>query len=233
VARRGEAGASNRLRAGSLVLVVVVVVVVVSSYVVVFMLRQECVQWLDHHLRGSKTTAMSMPKLRVYLRSVVPPSAKIDNWPGSWISLSCWPASPSADAASAQSFSLSGTSLIPSRRGSDDGTALTAAPRRIVGRMFAGQFSGAWLSFGGPDLAPNQTVEDGMWLCWDTEPLSMPVIAVGSASVTVTISVSQSVALLSARLCAVDPRCVDVDTVTLLPVVVDADTGVWTLAHSD
>jgi predicted acyl esterase len=87
----------------------------------------------------------------------------------------------------------------------DPGADDDVSSRSLTPSALCGQWSGAWLSFGGPDLAPDQRWEDGGWMLWSTAPLTHTVAVVGAPAVRLRVSVSEARALLSARLCAVQP----------------------------
>lgn len=55
---------------------------------------------------------------------------------------------------------------------------------RVVGSSpFAGQYAGAWLSFGMPDLPVDQRMEDAVWLTWTSTPLMADMVILGSPRV--------------------------------------------------
>jgi predicted acyl esterase len=71
--------------------------------------------------------------------------------------------------------------------------------------MHAGLLAGAWLSFGGPDLPPDQRGEAGHWLEWRSKPLAGMLTLTGAPSLALQVAASQPAALVAVRLCAVDP----------------------------
>ena len=78
--------------------------------------------------------------------------------------------------------------------------------QQIRGMQAAGLQSGVWSAFGRPgDLPPDQRPEDGMSLCFDTEPLTEDLEILGFPTVTLKLSSDQPDALITVRLCDVDP----------------------------
>jgi hypothetical protein len=63
-----------------------------------------------------------------------------------------------------------------------------------------------WSAFGRPgDLPPDQRQEDGLSLCFDTEPLAESIEILGFPIVTLKLASDQPDALITARLCDVEP----------------------------
>jgi predicted acyl esterase len=155
---------------------------------------QECLRWWDHWLKAIDTEIMDEPMLRVWTQDSTAPAVYYAQRPGRWVEEETWP-SPHVRP---QRLMLSGRALV----------AEPGPPeaRQILGMQAAGLLSGVWSAFGRPgDLPPDQRQEDGMSLCFDTEPLADDLELLGLPTVTVTLSSDQPNALITARLCDVDP----------------------------
>ena len=99
--------------------------------------------------------------LRVWTQDSTPPAVYYAQRPGRWVSEATWP----TPHVQPQRFMLSARTLT-----SEGGPAET---QRIRGIQAAGLLSGVWSAFGRPgDLPPDQRQEDGLSLCFDTEPLA-------------------------------------------------------------
>jgi hypothetical protein len=132
--------------------------------------------------------------------------------PGRWVTEATWP----TPDITPQRLALSGRTLA-----AESGPA---EAQKIRGVQAAGLLSGVWSAFGRPgDLPPDQRQEDGMSLCFDTEPLAHDVEILGFPEVTLKLSSDQPEALITARLCDVDPTGVS----TLMT------RGFLNLAHRD
>jgi hypothetical protein len=155
---------------------------------------QECLRWWDHWLKGVDTKIMDEPMLRVWTQDSVAPATHYDERPGRWVTEGTWP----APAVAPQRLVLSGRGLSAA-----GGPAET---QQIRGMQAAGLQSGVWSAFGRPgDLPPDQRPEDGMSLCFDTEPLEEELEILGFPAVTLKLSSDQPDALITARLCDIDP----------------------------
>ena len=155
---------------------------------------QECLRWWDHWLKGVDTKIMDEPMLRVWTQDSTPPAAYYAQRPGRWVEEQTWP----TPHVQPQRFALSARTLT---RGD-----APAATQQIVGVQAAGLLSGVWSAFGRPgDLPPDQRQEDGLSLCFDTEPLSEDLEILGFPTVTLRLSSDQPNALVTARLCDVEP----------------------------
>ena len=123
-------------------------------------------------------------------------------WPACrWIGEAAWP----PEHNTTQLLHLSGCQLLLDH---DAKVAASAGvnTRTIGYSPFCGQFEGAWLSFGAPDLPLDQRLEDGNWLTWESLPLTEDMDVVGRPVVVLRLSADQAQATVSARLCAVNPH---------------------------
>ncbi len=132
--------------------------------------------------------------LRVWTQESTVPKVHYDERPGRWVTEAVWP-TPSVEP---RRLLLAGRTLAAER-----GPAET---RQIRGMQAAGLLSGVWSAFGRPgDLPPDQRQEDGMSLCFDSEPLAEDMELLGVPTVTVKLASDQPDVLIAARLCDVAP----------------------------
>jgi uncharacterized protein len=145
---------------------------------------QEALRWWDHWLKGVDTGIMEEPMVRAWMQGPVKPAPYFAERPGRWVAEPSWP-SPTIES---QVLEL----------------AFPAA--EVRGVEHHGLLAGDWCPYGGPEeLPPDQRVEDGLCLCFDTLPFSEPLEILGFPEVELTLSADQPQALLCARLCDIAP----------------------------
>lgn len=155
---------------------------------------QECLRWWDYWLKGIENEIMDEPALRVWMPEAVPPRALETWWPGRWVAEEGWPPA----GINEQSF------------GFDDGR-LTAKPGpakelSIKGAQITGLGAGVWCPYGIEIGMPlDQRVDDGLSLCFASEPQEEAVEILGFPEVELQLSVDQPSALVAVRLCDVAP----------------------------
>jgi putative CocE/NonD family hydrolase len=155
---------------------------------------QECLRWWDHWLKGIDTQIMDEPMLRVWTQDSTPPATFYAERPGRWVTEATWP----SQEVESQRLNLTARTL----------SAESGAPEthQVRGAQAAGLLSGVWSAFGRPgDLPPDQRQEDGLSLCFDSEPLQESLEILGFPTVTLKLSSDQPDALITARLCDVEP----------------------------
>lgn len=155
---------------------------------------QECLRWWDHWLKGEDTGIMDEPMLRAWMQESVPPQVDYDERTGRWVAETEWP-SPNMYP---MNFWL-------------DGQKLTAeSPREqslaVPSAQTHGLYAGVWCPFGqAGDLASDQRLENGLSVCFTSEPLETPQEILGFPEVTVELASDRPNALLAVRLCDVAP----------------------------
>jgi hypothetical protein len=151
---------------------------------------QECLRWWDYWLKNLDTGVMDEPLLRVWMQDSHLPAVHHDEWPGRWVAEPEWPSPTIANLQSP---------LIPNGRHS-------SSPVQIAGVQTHGLDSGVWCPLGVPgDMPPDQRMDDGLALCFDSEPLETPQEVLGFPEVTLTLAADQPLALVAVRLCDVAP----------------------------
>ncbi|MGQ0604348.1 MAG: CocE/NonD family hydrolase [Anaerolineales bacterium] len=151
---------------------------------------QECLRWWDYWLKDVDTGVMNEPLLRVWMQDSHPPATHHAEWPGRWVAEPEWP-----------SPTISNRQWPLNQNGQR-----SKSPLQITGAQTHGLDSGAWCPFGVPgDMPSDQRMEDGLALCFDSEPLEAPQEVLGFPEVTLTLAVDKPNALVAVRLCDVDP----------------------------
>ncbi|OLS40088.1 CocE/NonD family hydrolase [Bacillus sp. MRMR6] len=155
---------------------------------------QECLRWWDHWLKGVDTGIMEEPMLRAWMQESVLPQVDYAERPGRWVAETEWP-SPNVEAVD---FWLDGGLLADA----------PAAGQRISipSVQTHGLYAGVWCPFGqAGDLASDQRLENGLSVCFTSEPLAAPQEILGFPEVTVELASDRQRALLAVRLCDVSP----------------------------
>jgi uncharacterized protein len=168
---------------------------------------QECLRWWDQWLKGIDTGIMAEPMYRVWMQESVPPKAQYDVRPGRWVAEPSWP-SPNIET---RDYALAPARLTPlSPSGLTSGPATSsfnpAAEAAIRTPQFLGTAAGSWCGFGTNADAPwDQRADDGMAICFETEPLAERLEILGAPVLTLELSSDKPNALLCTRLCDVAP----------------------------
>jgi uncharacterized protein len=156
---------------------------------------QECLRWWDRWLKGIETGIMDEPTYRAWMQESVPPSAHYAERPGRWVAEPSWP-SPNVGAVDYL--------LAPGRL--DQGEPGAEAKLEVRTPQFLGTASGSWCGFGANADAPwDQRADDGMAVCFDTEPLAERLEILGAPVLALPLSSDKPNAFLCARLCDVAP----------------------------
>jgi uncharacterized protein len=145
---------------------------------------QEALRWWDHWLKGIDTGIMDEPMVRAWMQGPVKPAPYFAERPGRWVAEPSWP-SPTVEPHVVE---------------------LTFPAADVRGVEHHGLLAGDWCPYGGPEeLPPDQRVEDGLCLCYDTEPFAETLELLGFPEVELTLSADQPQALVCARLCDIAP----------------------------
>jgi putative CocE/NonD family hydrolase len=155
---------------------------------------QECVRWWDQWLKGADTGIMDEPQLRFWMQEPVAPAPTYAERPGRWVAERSWP-SPRLE----QRRLLLGDGTL----GQEPQPAVELTH---VGAQEHGMDAGDWDPFGGPaDLPPDQRAEDGRSLTFTSPPLDEPLELLGVCVARLELAADRERALVSVRLCDVDP----------------------------
>jgi putative CocE/NonD family hydrolase len=155
---------------------------------------QECLSWWDHWLKGQNTGIMEEPLLRAYIQDSAPPQTHYDHRAGRWVAEPAWP----SPAITPQSYFLNRNRLDPQ-------PAVESA-LHIAGSLQHGGQAGVWCPYGrAGDMPADQRPDDGLSLCFTSEPLAEPVDILGFPEVPLTLAADRPLALVAVRLVDVAP----------------------------
>jgi predicted acyl esterase len=152
---------------------------------------QECVRFLDHHLKGLDNGEPQEPRIRLWMQDPVPPRTTYAERPGRWVAEERWP-SPRVEQ---RRLALGDGSL---------GGEPPAAELRLAPSLGHGLDAPFWLCMGAEgEQAPDQRAEDGRCLVFETAPLTERVEVAGVVELEVVVVPERPVQQLVARLCDV------------------------------
>ncbi|WP_445489167.1 CocE/NonD family hydrolase [Niallia sp. 03133] len=155
---------------------------------------QECLRWWDYWLKGIETGIMDEPLLRAWMQDSVPPQVDYQERPGRWVAEESWPPSKRNSAE----YWLSHQTLEKEQPKQDTLT--------VSGAQQHGLYAGVFCPFGQPgDYAADQRLENGLAVCFTSEPLEQPMEILGFPEVKVELSSDKPNSLLAVRLCDVAP----------------------------
>lgn len=150
----------------------------------------ESLKWWDHWLKGVDNGIMDEPQYRVWMREPSVPDAMLQMAEGRWVSEPSWP----SPRIGARSWSLLA-----------DGNA----PVTVKARQTVGSTGGNWCPYGlggtSPDLAIDQSEDDGRSLVFETGALDERFEFMGQPVVKLKVSVDKPQAFLAVRLVDVAP----------------------------
>lgn len=171
----------------------------------------ESLRWWDYWLKGIENGIMDEPQYRVWMQESLPPATRYDHRPGRWVAEPCWP-SPNIRE---NRWTLGMGTLV--KGPVEPGELVNCSPQVL------GLHGGQWCPHGlGAELPGDQRTEDGMSICFDSEPLDSPFEILGAPELCVEISVDRPVAFLAARLVDIAP-----DGASTM-----VTYGLWNLTHS-
>jgi putative CocE/NonD family hydrolase len=161
--------------------------------------HQECLRWWRHWLKGEDTGIMDEPMLRLWLGEDLKPHTTGLTIGGKWFALPQWPV-----AAPAVGFNLDfGFHSL-----TDGPATAQPSPVPLDTPLDCGMQAGEWCPLdgggNGPEFQADQRSDDGLSLCFDTQPLSQPVELVGIPMVEFGLSMTGPAATLTLRLCEVE-----------------------------
>ena len=164
---------------------------------------QEAVRWWDHWLKGRDTGVMDEPKLRAWMPSPRRPAAGYLDHPGRWLATGRWPA-PEVETRGMRLGAGVLGAATRAAQGPGSGPDPGGAELRIRGAESAAADLGQWGGHGDAlEFPPDQRPEDGLSLCFDTEPLAEPVEILGFPVARLEVAADQPLALVAVRLCDV------------------------------
>jgi uncharacterized protein len=159
---------------------------------------QEAVRWWDRWLKGVDNGVMQEPKLRAWMPEAHRPASGYLTHPGRWLAADRWPAID----AEIRRFHLGAGTLSAAEPRPADGDV----ERCVLGAEAAAGDLGQWGGHGDAlEFPPDQRPEDGLSLCFDTEPLAEPAEILGVPVARLDLAADRPMALVAVRLCDVWP----------------------------
>ena len=156
---------------------------------------KEAIRWWRHWLEGEDTGIMDEPAYTCFIKDPHRPAHFYPEHPGMWIQEPSWPST----GIRQQGLHLN--------RGCLEDAPATGAAVLLKSPVTAGRDCGRYGGYGGtvPDMAGDQSREDGLGLCFDTPPLEQDLVLLGAPVVEMVLSSDIPQATLVARLCEVWP----------------------------
>lgn len=156
---------------------------------------QEAIRWWRHWLEGFDTGVMDEPAYTTWMTEPHAPAPFYPDHPGRWVTDPSWP-SPHVSER-----------VLHLNVGSLDEKAERGELMMLTSPVTTGRDFGRYGGYGGtvPDMALDQRREDGLGLCFDTEPLSGGFDMLGDPSIHLTASCDVPDAFIVAKICDVAP----------------------------
>ncbi|MBR9864032.1 MAG: CocE/NonD family hydrolase [Rhodobacteraceae bacterium] len=147
----------------------------------------EMLRWWDHWLKGIDHSVEADPAYRCYVMDSVAPETSFTHRAGRWVGLE------QPRGAGLQRFWFNGTTLRP---------VAGAVSGKVGTDLACGQGTGEYFPFGfGPgELPDDQTADDALSLCFDSDPLDRAFDIVGRAKVALALSSDRPRAQVAVRL---------------------------------
>ncbi|MBN9070836.1 MAG: CocE/NonD family hydrolase [Rhizobiales bacterium] len=155
---------------------------------------QECVRWWDHWLKGIETDLAAEPTWRVYLQRGVPASPSHTYREGRWIGIDRWP--PANQQTTDFHLDDGRLNVQPGAQKS-----ISLSSPQTLGAM-----SGEWCPYAIDDQPADQTADDRMAVCFDTEALVEPLEILGAAVATLSVAGRPTGGIVVVRLEDVSPE---------------------------
>lgn len=151
----------------------------------------EAAQWWGQHLQGCNLGADALPAHRLYLSEAIRPDQTRAHDPGRWIEIT-------QEEETETVLRLSPGTLAPAGQGR--GVVTVRTP------LDCGTDAGEFFTQGADtDLPDDQRADDGLSVCFDTDPLDAPLDIIGCPTLRVGVAIDAPQGTLIARLCDVHP----------------------------
>jgi putative CocE/NonD family hydrolase len=159
---------------------------------------QEALRWFDRWMRGKATGVERDPMLIAWMPQAVPAKSYYPDSPGRWVAEAKWPSA----RIKLRRFVMNADGKLGDRAGKP--AALVAKTPQTLG-LDCGELM-PWFQHGAsPEMPGDQRADDGKSVCFDSAPLTKTVEILGTASVTLELSVDRPTAFVCVRLCDVAP----------------------------
>ena len=156
--------------------------------------HSEVIGWFDRWLKGQQNGAEDLPAYRTYMQQHFNPTKENKPRQGRWIAENVWPSPNVSD----QVWHLRPGGFSDTPVGIQETVASPAHTGQAGGYFCPGMRIDN-------ELSEDQSADDALSLCFDSEPLEQPLELLGRARLKLTFTVDKPVAQLVARLCDVSP----------------------------
>ncbi|WP_120633671.1 CocE/NonD family hydrolase [Ruegeria sp. EL01] len=156
---------------------------------------QLALAWWDYWLKGIDTGVMENPAFLAYLQESHAPNPNPTDRPGRWIGETSWPS---------KNVSVHTFGMIPGQLSEDKGASSDIV--EICSPVTLGLKTGEYMPISGvAELAQDQSADDALSVCFDSEPLKDRFDILGTTNVNLRISSDCSHGMVAARICDVAP----------------------------
>ena len=151
-------------------------------------------RWWDHWLKGNDTGLMDEPAITYFMPDYYPPGPE-KGMDGQWRTLGSWP----RPCGEETTLWLGPNGRLRSEQTDDSGADFLSGSLRL------GTGEWKWCMYDPQSLPDDQRAAEPYGLVYSSPPLQQPLELLGQATLNLTISASQPIAQLFARLCDVAP----------------------------
>jgi len=157
---------------------------------------QDCLRFWDRWLKDEPTGYNAEPALRAWMQDWAPPDIEPTERPGRWVAEDEWPSPRIEERA-----------LVLRTDGGLGGEPGDEAELTILGSELCGLDSGLWCPYGdAADLPTDQRPDDGLSLCFTSEPLDERIEILGFPDARLVLASDRPIAQVCVRLCDVAPE---------------------------
>lgn len=153
---------------------------------------QEALRWWDHYLKGIDTGVDKDPAYTAYVMDGVRPRTWYEERAGRWV------VEPDATRKDGETYYLNGQGQLGGQ--SETVNALVASPQTCG--MSGGEYCAIWL---GPELPGDQRADDGMSVCFTSEPLEADFDVFGAPRIKLRVTSDKPNAQIAVRLNHIHP----------------------------
>jgi hypothetical protein len=151
--------------------------------------------WFDRWLKNQRNGAEDLPAYRAYMQEHFNPTKQNGPRQGRWVAEQDWPSPQVHDRV--MCLGANGFTDTPAK-----------GQRKVASLAHVGQAGGYFCPGMRIDneLPADQSGDDALSVCFETDPLAAPLELLGRARVRIAFTVDKPVAQLVARLCDVSPQ---------------------------
>lgn len=153
---------------------------------------QEALRWWDHYLKGIETGVDKDPAYTAYVMDGVRPRTWYEERAGRWV------CEPNAVRKNGDTYHLNAQGRLGGQ--SETVNALVASPQNCG--MSGGEYCAIWL---GPELPGDQRADDGMSVCFTSEPLEADFDVFGAPRIKLCLTSDKPNGQIAVRLNHIHP----------------------------